>query len=226
MNFYSINKKRPLACWIPSHEETAEDLTGTQNGVLTNGATIVADTGAGGKFAFDLDGIDQFVDTPFNPLTRIGSASSWAVSLWMKQTESKNNARIFGNSAGTRWYLATTPTGVFWGFGNTVNSATGITVSFGEWMHIIWQRNAVNNTIQCYCNGVKTQDIAYAGVAGFHNFTTQIGDVAVSPTSFNGRIDDVRVWGAVLTDAEAVTLSGKRAVITNPAVVTGQTGVY
>lgn len=229
MAIYAVNGKEPVAAWIPSLDTagngttTLTDLVGSNNGTLTNmdaATDWVADTDSGGVRALDFDGTDDYVNTGFTPSTAIGTLNSWAISIWIKQTSAKNNARIIANSVTTRWYLSTSTTVVFWGWGSTFSTSTNLTLSFGNWQHVVVTYNSTTGNILCFLAGSLVATNVYSGDGAFASNTTQIGNILESPIPFNGSIDDVRVFSTALDadDASYLYNSGNgRGRVVEPA---------
>ena len=212
MSIYAVNGKEPVAAWIPSLDTagngttTLTDLVGTNNGTLTNMDAATDWALSGGKYALDFDGTNDYVNTGFTPSTAIGTLNSWAISIWIKQTSAKNNARIIGNSLSTRWYLATSTTVVFWGWGSSFSTSTNLTLSFGNWQHVVVTYNSTTGNILCFLAGSLVAANVYSGNGVFASNTTQIGDILAGPLPFNGSIDDVRVFSTALDASDAAYL--------------------
>ncbi|MDG1362823.1 MAG: hypothetical protein P8Q54_05045 [Akkermansiaceae bacterium] len=88
------------------------------------------------------------------------------------------------------------------GWGNDLNDAG--TVVPGEWTHVAWQFDGADKVV--YVNGVETGRGAGSTMAG-HTLPVIVGGHgrdAADPAgqSFNGAIDEVKVWDEVLTLAQ------------------------
>jgi hypothetical protein len=88
------------------------------------------------------------------------------------------------------------------GWGNDLNDAG--TIVPGEWTHVAWQFDGADKVV--YVNGVETSRGAGSTMAG-HTLPVIVGGHgrdAADPAgqSFNGAIDEVKVWDEVLTLAQ------------------------
>ena len=74
--------------WIsPTNDNTGtstayDDLSGQGNNGQNFGSTLVSDTGSGGTYAMDFDGVSDFVATSYGPATWI-TTGVWTLSAWV-----------------------------------------------------------------------------------------------------------------------------------------------
>jgi len=182
----------------PKSGTTWSDLAGANNGTLTNGPTFSSDNG--GSIVFD--GANDYVNTTFNPFERIGNGNDWSVSVWMNQPSAKNNARVFGNSIASRFYVATSTTVVFWGFGSTFSTATAVTIPFGQWLHAAFTYNSSASEVCSYRNGILTATTTYTGNGVFADLDCQIGDITSNSLPFKGKISNTSIYNRALSADE------------------------
>jgi hypothetical protein len=188
-----------------SGDDVALDATGTNNGILANGAAYAA--GRIGK-AFSFDGIDDYV--------QIGAQSSlvftnaFSVEGWIYPTAFKTS--VFFNkegeyevgltSAGTLWYaVANSQPG--W---NLID--TGYALQLNEWHHIAFTYDAA--TISIYADGAPIYSLAGSGVIGDVQAASndfRIGGRQNNANYFAGRIDELTVYGRALSADEVRVIS-------------------
>jgi hypothetical protein len=109
-----------------------------------------------------------------------------------------------------RWYLATSDTAVFWGFGDVFNLSTGLSITFSTWLHVLVVYDPIDGQIQNYLNGVSTANNTYSGNAVFASRNTEIGDIRDVSVPFRGKIDDIRVFDIALNATDAAALATGR----------------
>jgi len=90
MSIYAVNGKTPIAAWVPTRPQNATDVIVSNDGTLTNGASVVSATGEGGSHAFDLDGVNDFVScgTGFGNFT---TSTPLAACARVKTTKGTSN---------------------------------------------------------------------------------------------------------------------------------------
>jgi hypothetical protein len=203
----AVNGKMPIAAWIPTRSQSADDLVGSNNGTLTNGASIVADTGAGGTDAFDFDGVDDHVVLPADLLPDV-----FAISGWVKTTgrmtilgaianDTNGRSVQIGTTGARRPYIQISLTDDTYFF----LSSTPPAIPSGVWTHLIFSRNGTAMTV--YQDGVAlsaTFSGASAAAIQPNASNNSIGRI----TSFysSGRSDDIRIWDQVMNTTDAADL--------------------
>lgn len=100
MSVYSVNAKEPIHAWVPSHDTVGRDtvnlsdLVGSNAGLLQNmdpATDWVVDTDAGGSYALDCDGVNDYVT-----FSAIASPLPFSVSMWCKCRVSTGIHQVFG----------------------------------------------------------------------------------------------------------------------------------
>jgi len=186
--------------------------SGDRNGTLSGATFTTGNTGNGG--ALDFNGTSDYVIVP---RFTVGSTGN-TFSAWVKTTSTDSGKTYSGNAAQN--VLGDNTTGVVLGFGltggkiqynlyNTAwNNVTGLAnANDGNW-HYITATHASDGSVDLYLDGVldNSGTITYAGNryinrigGGYENWATDVtGD------EFNGLIDEVRVYGKVLTQEEII----------------------
>ncbi|HYY41365.1 MAG TPA: LamG-like jellyroll fold domain-containing protein, partial [Pyrinomonadaceae bacterium] len=188
---------------------TADTSGGAHNGTLQNAAWAVGKTGPG---AINFNGTNSYVDmgapASLNMTTGMtlgawiyptgsGSDSYWGGIIINKEGEYEITRAADGT---IRWALANSNPGWTW-----IN--TGYVAPLNQWTHItvVYDQGAVST----YANGALVHSYAGAGAIGDvdgsqNNF--RVGGRQAVPQYFQGRIDEVRVYGRALTPSEVATL--------------------
>jgi hypothetical protein len=190
-------------------ENNASDGSGHGfNGTLTNNPTFVA--GHSG-LAVNLNGTNQFVRLPrsiqdsftiafwVRTTTTGATGAQWWVGKGLVDGEVANVVNDFGVSlVGTR---------VAFGVGNpdtTIQSTTSI--NDGAWHHVAVTRNAATGAMVLYVDGA--QQATATGPTGTRSApaSLRVGSLQTNLNFFAGQIDEVRLFGAVLTAAQVAAL--------------------
>jgi hypothetical protein len=198
----------------------AQDIIAGNDGTLENDAAVTNTPGEYriGTGAVTLDGIDDYVSTPYAGLS--GSAAR-TTSAWFKcdgATGSKQSIFHYGGTsvAGTRWgvWINNNDGSIINAIngGNANSTTTGL--MDGQWHHVAVTFPAggtLIRDIRIYVDGYEDTGFYTNGDTQAVNTSTEnafeIG-MANGGTiyPFNGQIDDVRVYDRELTDAEILVL--------------------
>jgi hypothetical protein len=176
----------------------AKDSTPNGNNGTVTGATLTTDrkgrTNAAYAFA-------NGTDTIALPASSVLNSQVLTISAWIRPTSFATNKTIVGSSSGAGPQLALSTSGVL-----AFNSQTWVQICTGgpavplnTWSHVAVTYDA---TGQCslYINGVFVYSLNYLTAFSFSNL--QIGKRADTSETFSGSIDDVRVYGRVLSAAD------------------------
>ena len=179
-------------------------------GTLTNGATWGAGRNAG---AVLLDGADDYVELG-NPAA-LQFTGSMTVSAWVNSAAFPvDDAAIVSKRSAVGYQLDTTidrgPRTV--GFKLT-NSSGGSMIRYGAttlqanaWYHVTGVYNAATSELHVYVNGQLDDATLVGTVTSTQRNSTANVNIGRRPTgngfNFNGRLDDVRIYGRALTLAE------------------------
>ncbi len=223
------NLSPPPQAWWPA-ENNPNDIEGNNNGTLVNGTSY-----ASGKAsqAFDLDGLDDYVD--IGDLAFLENAEAISVSAWVYKVDNANSNMGFVG----KWNTNSSPDNSFLlydgevtfpakgGFGvqyndNSNNVIIGTNeISTGEWMHLVGVWRNTDGFIGLYKNGVLETSMIGNGVGKtlkYHtDYTAKIGTwgiVGGQSYKFDGKIDEVQIFNRALTDCEieGIYLSGTAGV--------------
>ena len=211
--------------WCPSLDDSGVNTTtltdlssGGRNGTLTNMVTSgagndwVSDTDSGGVRALDFDGTNDFVSIA----NTLAIPDDYTICGWVKIVSAR--ATILGftgnDSSGVRvshwgttgarvpYFQLSLSGGYFFTTGGTALSA-------GQWYHLAFTRSG--STAKVFVDGVDTSAATSGGATGAmlsNTNTRSIGRVSASYS--DARIDDVRIFPSVLSDATITKLASKR----------------
>ena len=179
-------------------------------GTLTNGATWGAGRNAG---AVQLDGVNDYVELG-NPAA-LQLTGSMTVSAWVNSAAFPGDDAAIVSKRGTSvgYQLDTTvdrgPRTI--GFKLTNGSGASVfrygatTLQANTWYHITGVYNAATSEMHVYLNGQLDDGTLIGSVTSTQQNSTANVNIGRRPTgsfNFNGRLDDVRIYGRALTQAE------------------------
>ncbi|MGJ8634505.1 MAG: LamG-like jellyroll fold domain-containing protein [Luteolibacter sp.] len=186
----------------------ATDETGRFHGAITDATWTSGQTGN----ALDFDAGSARVTIPAEALGYLSSEITIAMWVYGDTTQPRNDSVFFAtDSVGNRVlniHLPWNNLNVYWDAGNSGESSfdrinkTATSADFrGKWNHWVFTKNASTGSMQIYLNGalwhsgtgmVKTMDGITAGTFGGQ----------ISSFSYDGLLDDVRLYNVALTDTE------------------------
>lgn len=156
--------------------------------------------------ALDFDGVDDYVNCGTNPMLNL--VSSMTFELWIKPNQN------MGNGKWDRLIHRNWPTGYFFGGRNGSTNALAVVLSgdlnaavtpnnsidVGVWQHVGFVFDDPANTIKIYKNGTLISTSTWNGtITGNPNSLLTLSQ---SSETFNGAMDDVRIWNVARTQSE------------------------
>ncbi len=181
-----------------SAEGNANDSVGSNNGTLVNGATFAP--GVVGQ-AFSLDGVDDVVRVPNSASLSFGPSSSMSVSLWAYRTGTARVMHLVSKRSGCgsfNYQMAFDGSGV--GFGSPFGGAiTNTTLALNTWTHLVGTFDGA--TFSLYLDGqLKATGAGTLGLVNSDDLL--IGGAGTCGQTFNGLLDEVKLFDRALTPSE------------------------
>ena len=185
-----------------------KDEKGINNGTAINGASITLS----GKVnnAGNFDGVNDYINVPFNSLYNFEKNDSFSGSAWVKRDKVTVTSGIMGKwtGSGKYWYFQFDPSlnRINLVFGNTtINQVfAGTTaVSTGNWTHVAFTSNGTH--VKIYRNGALESITAITLSNSIKNSVAlQIGQIGSNLAGYyhNGSIDEVKIYNRTLNNAE------------------------
>jgi hypothetical protein len=210
--------------WCPSLDSSGVNTTtltdlssGGRNGTLTNMVTSgagndwVADTGSGGVRALDFDGTNDFVSIA----NTLAIPDAYTICGWVKIVSARATVLSFtgldSNSRVSQWgttgsrvpyFQLSLSGGYFFTTGGTALNA-------GQWYHLAFTRSG--SAAKVFVDGVDTSAATSGGAVGSQVTNTNTRCIGRVTSSYSdARIDDVRIFPSVLSDATIAKLASKR----------------
>lgn len=213
-----------LISWWPAGTN-ANDVVGTNNGTLQNGATFTA--GEAG-LAFGFDGVNDYVQVP--GFLSVGPDKEVTVEFWQKvsslKVQSTFSASAFVIGSVFNAHVPYSDGKVYWDFGDI---SAGGRLSYtppasitGTWQHFALVASQSGNYMRIYRNGVLEAE--KAGMTPFvrTNLDLDIGGAASLGISFGGQIDELAIYNRALGLAEIQTIynAGSMGKCLTPVYIT------
>jgi len=192
----------------------ATDSSGKGYHGTVSGATLATDKNGIANNCYSFDGASNYINLNRNLLTY---PENFSISLWTydNQITGDTNNRIFsggGSGAGVHGFNIGKDSGagtiVFFAFRTTDDALTSITGTITKevWTHVVCIKNGT--AISMYLNGilVDSDTLPVATFKDVDGANTYLGGVATA-NSYNGLIDDVRIYDHILSLKEIKELS-------------------
>lgn len=198
----------------------ANDITNNfQNGTVY-GATLTTDRFGNPNSAYDFDGINDYIEIPLSGLMLDEyTYSAWALTSTIPTPQTGRLIISVGtdysnNPQGGDQVLAcnnlTNVTYNGWGAnGYNSNGPTqyityhGADVVANQWTHLVMTRSSTTMRLYVNCILVKTDSTTFATTPLYGNApAARIGTRQDNTMSFDGKIDDVRIYDRALTSSE------------------------
>ena len=210
------------------------DQSGNGNNGTASGTLVVADTSEGGTYAYEFDGTDDRIDCPS---TVLGGSQVFSMSCWVyvdshdatygegfmgqwDNNASSNKAGMIYSGAATSFRGLVTAGGT-----NYTSTVSGTSPPTGSWHHLASVVDGSNVTL--YVDGVSQGATAYSGsISSSPANAFEIGRYqgsfgANDRHCLDGKMDDIRAYNRVLTQAEIVHLAEARGIEGPPPVGLG-----
>lgn len=161
------------------------------------------------------DGVDDYVEAGSISDTLNATAS---LAFWINTTQTGNDTGWQAPGiAGVE--LSGGADDIFWGWldasgnigvsvGNTYSTKSTVPINNGAWRHVVLTRDHLAGTYKIYIDGaLNTSGSIATGVIGTgYSSIGRIEDTGGSPEYFDGLLDEVRIYNAVLSDAEVAAI--------------------
>lgn len=198
------------ASWNFNNSGTVLDQIGGFNGTYNGSSTAIASIGnqpMAYNFALKCPGTGNntsFVQVPNSSIFSQNGAGSLDAWIYLNSASGTQEICAKGNTSNNQ-FLWGVSTGVLYiRFGTSPSQNTGgVTLAANQWYHVAttWTGTAGNYSVRFYVNGVQSGNPVTN--TGTWNITTDPftigGGIAFPTETFNGYIDEMRIWSNQLT---------------------------
>jgi uncharacterized delta-60 repeat protein len=197
---------------------TANDFSGNAN-TLTLINSPVWTTGKFGS-ALSFNGSNSYARRTSGTSLPLGN-SSRTFMAWIKPTgypdPTYNGIVAYGNTLASQGSLLSIKNDArlsmaFWN--NDAYQTSGDQAVLNEWNHVAFTYNSSNNTVRFYVNGSFTSESAVSTPNTTDGYI-RIGSTDLGGRVFQGAIDEVRIFGKVLSDEDISDYAGNYGYITS-----------
>ncbi len=188
----------------------ADDQSGLGNHGAVSGASLVADRFGNSASAYYFNGSTDNIRVPFSASLNFQDAIT--VSFWMNPADlpARESYPLSHGSWENRWKISISPDKTIrW----TVKSTTDVkdldsktTVATGTWYHVVGIYDGAN--FDLYLDGALSAHSTFSGSILTTSIDFMIGQERPNVTghSFNGVLDDIRIYNYALTAYEILNL--------------------
>ncbi|MEQ9049213.1 MAG: LamG-like jellyroll fold domain-containing protein, partial [Marinoscillum sp.] len=216
--FNVVDLKAGLVAYYPFNGN-ANDESENENDGTVNGATLTSDRHGNSNSAYDFSGAGGYsspaIDIPRAP--ELEPTNAITVSAWVNPDNYENTGIVCKrNSANGRPYNSYSIS--FGGdkkFSFTVSTtATGddgygliqkTDFEYGTWNHVVGTYDG--SKVSLYVNGVLETDTVASGSIVYSSLDLYFGRTGASNYTYDGRLDEVRIYNRALKPAEIKVLS-------------------
>jgi hypothetical protein len=186
----------------------------------SNGATPVADRFGNPDFAYQFDGIDDFMSTPYNPVLSLGFGAT--ISMWVNLSDVTPNQVLLGNMSTPPFgqdggYLISVVNGqvVFDAWVGSIAPTLQYTLTAGNVAPNQWTNIAVtfmsaqpNNYIVLHQDGQVIDSTFVSDQLGTNTNDLVIGAATWSTDTLltNGMIDDIKIYNRRINNEEITAI--------------------
>ena len=198
---------------------------GTVGGTVGGTASIVTGSGPGGFTTNYLSLVPTQDGNQGAGAPHIGTGGSitslnlagdqnYTMAAWIRYNNSNGDNMVFGGADGSVIHLGSrnqNGSGQHWSghWGDDINANGAPTTEIGAWHHVAWTNTAGSNEQSIYVDGVLAVSggAGASGGYGANGGQTLLIGTSNNGGSFNGDLDDVRVYDEVLSAAQIADLA-------------------
>jgi hypothetical protein len=180
------------------------------NLINNNGATPAADRFGNANYAYQFDGIDDYLSASNDPIFTLGFGAT--ISMWVNLNDVTTNQKLIGKLSTPPittdgGYLIGVENGQFkietWVVGSTAYSLTAGNIVPNQWTHIAVTFQSTN-FITLHVDGQPVDSIMVPDALEANSNDLIIGAAPWDPTFFKteGLIDDIRIYNRKVNNAE------------------------
>jgi len=196
----------------------AKDESGTGNDGTVNGAVLRTDRHGASNKAYQFDGLDDYINIPNHPSLEIPTGGL-TISAWIYQKGAgegntvltKGNAAAKPNTYDYALVASTSNNRIRYAWITDGGKHNDVSSGDGAYQVGMWQHVAVvhvsGSTIEFYANGIQVHTVSNSATRDLGGDELRIGrQTANHGGSFDGLIDDIRIYKSALSADEVKAL--------------------
>jgi len=208
MGLYAVNGKEPIGVWCPSRDDigngtsTVYDLAGSINGTMNGtapGIGWVVDAGSGGVRAVYFGNTYKSVEIP----AFASATTAWSISWWQKYDSISGFPVMVSFADGAVYFHVPYSTSLTY-YNTRPTLRPTVSLTAGAWAHVIIVETG--SVGKLYVNGSYVADFTGGSAGSINSRKLSIGRQDIANGTFNGRFDDLRVFGTTLDATDAAYL--------------------
>lgn len=192
-------------------DETANTFDGTPSNV-----TLTADRKGNANSAYLFNAVSgSYVELPAYAQI-LGSSEEFSVSMWLKYNgpdAGPTPMGLYPDNPSDRFLISVpyhpteNPADIYWDYGNITTGRLNIPiVTFSTWKHFVFTRSKAQSKLEIYIDGVLTGNKVSNVDLVNKNRVFRLGGNGIGTETFNGVIDDVKLFNRALTAAEVLEI--------------------
>lgn len=199
------------------------DQSGNGNNGTAIGTTVVADTTNGGSYAFEIDGVDDYIDCG----NSISPTTGYSASAWVNVTAFPSSSNVgtiiqkgFDGSDEPFSFNFNTPTAIrSYSFNGAIHGITSHShgMSTGIWYHLATTFDGA--TWKLFIDGVEVAAVSDSTALSQNSLNTYIGASFITSSVqrfLDAKLDDIRLFYRALSQSEITHLATARGVEGRP----------
>ena len=220
---YYQNNGYVIAKYSFDNGDTRDDV-GNNPGAINTGATLTTDRFGNNDKAFQFDGTTGFIRVPHSHALSLNTHDAISISAWINPSNTSSGLRAIVSKwnylpNADQYLLAQDGTNLLLAI-RTINSSgtTAVAnINANNWYHVVfvYDKND-NNRHKVYVNNVLVYNQTFSNTITSSTILTSLsigaqcndnnGQPGTPNRFFNGKIDDVIIFGKALTDAQVDSL--------------------
>jgi hypothetical protein len=183
----------------------------SHNGFAVN-VTLVSDRRGNPNSAYNFSSASgSYVELPTYQQI-LGSSEEFSISMWLKYSgvdAGPTPLQLYPDNPTDRLYVAvpyhptSNPADIYFDYGNFTTGRLNLTITtFNIWKHFVFVRSKASNFMKVYVDGVLLGSKSSTVDITNKNRKFRIGGAGLGTETFNGAIDDIRIFDRALSDAD------------------------
>lgn len=196
----------------------ANDITGNSfNGTISN-ATLATDRKGNANSAFSFSSTSgSYIQLPTYQ-SILGSSNEFSLSIWLKFSgvdAGPTPFQLFPDNPNDRllvsvpYHPTANPADVYWDYGSISSGVGRLNIpitTFTNWKHFVFTKSQSQSKMEIYIDGILSGSKSNNSILIDKNRNFRIGGGGLGTETFNGEIDDVKIFNRSLNSNEVLQI--------------------